>query len=308
MPATTAQKEKRRVRIAETPLKEHPEIEFVRSDRFPQMDREFDGWSVEQLCRYEPIETAIREVSFEDIDAGLATYLAELHRVPLLEGEEEYLIFRWMNYLKYRAVQLTKDRQRSSPKLRRQVGMLLERANRFRNKIVAANLRLVVSIAKKLVDRDNSLEDLISDGNLPLIRSVEIFDFERGIRFSTYATWAIRNSLFRSTPRSRKRARRFMNGADEILPLIPDETDFERSFESYHHEVNEAVESLLSQLEERDELIVRARFGLNDEDRPHRFREIAEGLDLSTERVRQLLARSLDSLREESERLAIEVA
>jgi RNA polymerase primary sigma factor/RNA polymerase sigma factor len=167
---------------------------------------------------------------------------------------------------------------------------------------------LVVSIAKKLVDRDNPLEDLISDGNLPLIRSVEIFDFERGTRFSTYATWAVRNSLFRSSPRNRKRARRFMNGAEEILPLIPDETDLERSFESYHHEVNEAVESLLSQLEERDELIVRARFGLNDEDRPYRFREIAEVLNLSTERVRQLLARSLDNLHEEAEHLAIEVA
>lgn len=308
MSATTANTEKRRVRTSKTLLKSHPEIEFVRSDRFPRMDVEFDGWTVEQLCRYEPIETVIREVSLDAVEAGLATYLVELHKVPLLEGQEEYLIFRWMNYLKYRAVQLTKGRQRTSPKLRRDVAQLLERATQFRNRIVSANLRLVVSIAKKLVDRDNSLEDLISDGNLPLIRSVEIFDFERGTRFSTYATWAVRNSLFRSSPRNRKRARRFMNGADEILPLVPDETDFERSFESYHHEVNAAVENLLSQLEERDEMIVRARFGLNDEDRPHRFREIAEVLNLSTERVRQLLARSLDSLHEEAEHLAIEVA
>lgn len=308
MPTTMTKQDRPRVRASKTPLKAYPEIEYLSSDLFAGMDREFGSLTIEQLCRQEPIETVIREVSLDHVETGLSTYLAELHKVPLLKGEEEYLIFRWMNYLKYRAAQLTRGRQRTSPKLRNHVELLLERANQFRNKIVAANLRLVVSIAKKLVDRDNSLEDLISDGNLPLIRSVEIFDFERGTRFSTYATWAIRNSLFRSSPRNRKRARRFVNGAEEIFPLMADETDLERSFESYHHDMNRAVESLLEQLEERDELIVRARFGLNAEDRPHRFREIAEVLDLSTERVRQLLARSLDTLREESERLAIEVA
>lgn len=308
MTTTTIKNDQPRVRTSATPLKAYPEIEFVGSDLFGEMNREFKSLSVEDLCRQEPIETVIREVSLENVETGLSTYLAELHKVPLLEGEEEYLIFRWMNYLKYRAVQLTQDRQRTSPKLRHEVELLLGRANQFRNKIVAANLRLVVSIAKKLVDKHNSLEELISDGNLPLIRSVEIFDFERGTRFSTYATWAVRNSLFRSAPRNRKRAHRFVNGSEELLPLVAEETGLERSFESYHHELNWAVERLLAQLEERDELIVRARFGLNKDDQPHPFREIAEVLELSTERVRQLLARSLDTLREESERLAIEVA
>lgn len=73
-------------------------------------------------------------------------------------------------------------------------------------------------------------------------------------------------------------------------------------------EIQEAVEGLLSQLNDRDKFIVQARFGMNEQDKPHRFREIAEGLNISTERVRQLLARSLDQLREQSERLAIEVA
>ncbi|MBD3672863.1 MAG: sigma-70 family RNA polymerase sigma factor [Planctomycetaceae bacterium] len=296
------------IRSMETPLEEFRSLEYVRSESFAQLDRQFEKESVEELCTIEPIETELREVSLKTVETGLSTYLAELHKVPLLEGDEEYDIFQWMNYLTYRAAKKLEGQQRISHKLEQDVTRLLRRSRQIRNQIVSANLRLVVSIAKKLMDRHNSLEELISDGHLPLIRAVEIFDFERGTRFSTYATWAIRNKLFRSTPRNRKHARRFQNGSDDFFPLIPDETHFERSFESYHREIQETVEGLLEQLDERDQHIVKARFGLNAENQPHRFREIAERLDISTERVRQLLARSIERLKEHQDQIPVDVA
>ncbi|MDG2390279.1 MAG: sigma-70 family RNA polymerase sigma factor [Planctomycetaceae bacterium] len=301
-------KSTRAIRTQKTPFDHHPEIEYIRSDSFSDLDRRYACVEIDELCQLEPIQAKIREVDLNAVETGLSTYLAELHKVPLLKGDEEYQIFQWMNYLKYRAAQRVSGRKRATQKLRREVNLLLHRARQFRNLILSANLRLVVSIAKKLVDRDNPIEDLISDGHLPLMRSVEIFDFERGTRFSTYATWAVRNKLYRSTPRNRKQSRRFRNGSDDLFPFIADESERERSFESYHLEIQDAVKGLLSQLDERDKYIVQARFGMNDQDKPHRFREIAEGLNISTERVRQLLARSLDQLREHSERLAIEVA
>lgn len=279
------------------------EIEFVRSPTFEQLDRRYKHLTIDELCRLEPIELHIQKVSLDHAEVGLATYLAELRRVPLLAGEQEYEIFRWMNYLKYFASALLSKKRRSV----RKAGQLLERAEEFRNRIISANLRLVVSIAKKLVDRDNRLEDLISDGNLPLIRAVEIFDFERGTRFSTYATWAIRNALFRSRPRNRTHAYRYASGSEDVLINLKEERNSTLADEQYQQQIFEAVETLLVDLEERDRLIICSRFGVNEKSQQYRLREIAEELGISTERVRQLLSRSLDRLREQSECLALEL-
>ncbi|HUG20400.1 MAG TPA: sigma-70 family RNA polymerase sigma factor [Planctomycetaceae bacterium] len=279
------------------------EIEFVRSPTFENLDRRYKNLTIEELCRLEPIELHIQKISLDYAEVGLSTYLTELRRVPLLEGAQEYEIFRWMNYLKHCASERMSKKRRPLRKAAR----LLERSEEFRNRIVSANLRLVVSIAKKLVDRDNRLEDLISDGNLPLIRAVEIFDFERGTRFSTYATWAIRNALFRSRPRNRTHAYRYASGSEEVLFNIEDERNSVRADEQYHQQISEAVEALLDDLEARDRMILCSRFGVNKENQSYRLREIAAELGISTERVRQLLSRSLDRLREQLECLSLEL-
>ncbi len=276
-------------------------IEFVPSPTFAELDQLHRKTSIDDLVAIEPVETRPRTVSLRNISTGLATYLAELQRTPLLDAESEYRLFRWMNYLKYRA-----DRQCGAGSVR-SVAKLLRRARTLRNQIVSANLRLVVSIAKKQVDRSNTLDELISEGNLPLIRAAEIFDYERGIKFSTYATWAIRNGLNRSIPRARRKQAFALTGTEELLPNAEDIRDEPRGRESYRSEVRRAVEQLLDQLEERDRQIVTSRFGLNDEDREFRFREIAESLDISTERVRQLLARTLRNLKESNAELSLEL-
>lgn len=239
---------------------------------------------------------------------GTPPYLAELYSIPLLTAEEESDLFRRMNFLKYRADVLRQDLDPDRPRPDRldHIETLLSDALRVRNRIVQANLRLVVSVAKKMVDHANSLDELISDGNLPLIRAVEIFDFERGTRFSTYATWAIRNSLYRSTPRNRRRLTRYRTGTKAAFEILSDHRFRPRGRESYHRGLRAAIDRMLSELDSRDRAIVLSRFGLDD-DRPRRFREIAEQFNLSTERVRQLLNRSLDRLQDLAETEAVEL-
>ena len=241
--------------------------------------------------------------------ADTPPYLAALYATSLLNREQEYHLFRKMNYLKYRAESLRNALDPNWPDLYLidQVEAFLSEALAVRNEIVQANLRLVVSIVKKLVDVVNSFDDLVSDGNVPLVRAVEIFDFERGIRFSTYATWAVRNSLYRSTLRNRRLRRRYTTGNEMIFESAHDRRHSSRSWENYHTELRCSLASMISQLDTRDQIIVNARFGLNGSDRPLKFREIAERLNISTERVRQLMARSLDRLQGMAEGTSLEL-
>ena len=235
--------------------------------------------------------------------AGTPAYLVPLYSIPLLTHAQEQHLFRKMNYLKYLATELRQeiDLEDPQPELLDEIEKLLSQALRVRNHIVRCNLRLVVSIAKTVVDRANPLDELISDGNLPLIRAVEIFDFERGTRFSTYATWAIRNSLFRSTPRNRRHKQRFVTGTQPLFGAVSDDRSSVRAEEGYRQTLRTMIGRLLVELDRRDQSIVISRFGLNDDGRMPTLREIAEKLSISTERVRQLLARSLKRMRESAD-------
>ena len=133
---------------------------------------------------------------------GVRPEIACLYEVPLLSREQETHQFRKMNCLKHLAEQ-ARSRLGSGRPRRHD----LEEFERLRNEAVAvkqqiirANLRLVVSIARRFAGRYGDLAELISVGNLALIRAVDRFDFARGNKFSTYATWAIRNE-FRSARR-----------------------------------------------------------------------------------------------------------
>lgn len=231
--------------------------------------------------------------------AGTPPYLAALYDTPLLNREEEFHLFRQMNFYKFLA-RNTQERLRSrNPKAAdlERLEHELRMAARLRNQIVQANLRLVVSIAKTMVDTSNTLDELISEGNVPLLRAVEIFDYTRGLRFSTYATWAVRHCLFRLTPRNRLRRKRFMTGIDagamdsRVASVEPTVSDRQLAG------TKATIQTLLGDLDNRERVIVERRFGLGLTDRPYKFREIAGELHISTERVRQLLARALDRLR-----------
>jgi len=234
--------------------------------------------------------------------SGTPPYLSALYAIPLLTHPQEQSMFRAMNFLKHRADRLRQEIDPDCPPigLMDQIEQLLDDALRLRNYIVQANLRLVVSIAKTLVDDANSFDDLVSDGNVPLIRAVVLFDFDRGTRFSTYATWAVRNSLYRATTVNRRRQTRYVTVSEPSFDSVAEHRLSELAQVSRWKELQTTISQMVSGLDARDQVIVKYRFGLGDVEEPQRFREIAERLNISTERVRQLLTRALKQLRTSS--------
>jgi len=120
------------------------------------------------------------------LDDPVRMYLREIGRVPLLTAEEEVRLAQIM--------ERGKDEQLKAVPLRRYI-LEGEEAQR---RLTEANLRLVVSVAKKYIGRGMNLLDLIQEGNIGLIRAVEKFDYTKGYKFSTYATWWIRQAITRA--------------------------------------------------------------------------------------------------------------
>ncbi len=116
---------------------------------------------------------------------GLPPYLASLYEVPLLSREQEAHLFRKMNYLKHQANELRDDHRPDQGQDAELDGVerLQEEALAVKNQIIRANLRLVVSIAKRHVGPSNNFFELVCDGNMSLIRAVEKFDYARGNKF-----------------------------------------------------------------------------------------------------------------------------
>ncbi len=118
------------------------------------------------------------------------TTVGDTDEARRLTAEEESTWFEQMNWFKYWADRLRKQLQRRpSAELVARIDRLLQASTKIRNRLIQMNLRLVPFVARNFVSPHHSLADLISDGQITLIRSVEKFDFSRGFRFSTYATW-----------------------------------------------------------------------------------------------------------------------
>src|SRR5713101_9263309 len=120
------------------------------------------------------------------LDDPVRMYLREIGRVPLLSAEEEVKLAQRMERGKA-------ERLKPSPNRR-----LIDDGEEAQRRLTEANLRLVVSVAKKYIGRGMSLLDLIQEGNIGLIRAVEKFDYTKGYKFSTYATWWIRQAITRA--------------------------------------------------------------------------------------------------------------
>jgi RNA polymerase primary sigma factor len=231
--------------------------------------------------------------------AGLPPYLASLyHEVLLLSRDQEAHLFRKMNYLKARA---GRTRDRIDPDRPRaadldEVERLLGEALAIRSQIVRANLRLVVSIAKRRLGPRDDLFERVSDGNYVMLRAVERFDYSRGNKFSTYATWAIRNQFARDFRGEARLRHRSLLGHDEALEAAvdPRADDLERS--DVEGRRQEAFARLLGRLDDRERRIIVGRFGIGGA--PVRtLKQIGTELGITRERVRQLEARAQDKLR-----------
>ncbi|MFY9520828.1 MAG: RNA polymerase sigma factor RpoD [Caldicoprobacterales bacterium] len=265
-----------------------------------------------------------------NIDDPVRMYLKEIGKVALLTAEEE--------------VELAKRMEAGDEAAKR--------------KLVEANLRLVVSIAKRYVGRGMLFLDLIQEGNLGLIKAVEKFDYEKGFKFSTYATWWIRQAITRAiadqartiripvhmvetinklirvsrqllqelgrepTPEEiakemnipEDKVREIMKIAQEPVSLetpigeeedshlgdfIPDEEALAPSEAAAFTLLKEQLMDVLDTLTDREEKVLRLRFGLDD-GRARTLEEVGKVFDVTRERIRQIEAKALRKLRHPS--------
>jgi RNA polymerase primary sigma factor len=132
------------------------------------------------------------------VDDGIGLYLREMTRVPLLTNNEEVHLAKTLERARANQAKLATRGDRMNRIEREKILSFVEDGRKAREHLIKANTRLVVSIAKKYMGRGLPFLDLIQEGNLGLMKSVEKFNYKLGFRFSTYATWWIRQTITRA--------------------------------------------------------------------------------------------------------------
>ena len=309
-------------------------IDFSADDDDLTLDMEnIDDDVDEKIKKEEDIEMDKLDLSLPkgiSIDDPVRMYLKEIGKIPLLKPHEE--------------VELAKR--------------MLEGDEIAKQRLVEANLRLVVSIAKRYVGRGMLFLDLIQEGNLGLIKAVEKFDYVRGFKFSTYATWWIRQAITRAIadqartiripvhmvetinklirvsrqllqelgrdPKpeeiakememSEEKVREIMKIAQDPVSLetpigeeddshlgdfIPDEDALAPAEAAAYSLLKDQIEEVLGSLNEREQKVLKLRFGLED-GRARTLEEVGKEFDVTRERIRQIEAKALRKLRHPS--------
>jgi RNA polymerase primary sigma factor len=231
---------------------------------------------------------------------ALPAHLRRMCNRPILTATEERDLFRRMNYLKYQANVLRTQLSAQFP-CRDQLAAIedvLQRAERIRNHIILSNIRLVISIAKNFSGKETTFDMTLSTGICSLMNVVDKFNFDRGFRFSTYATRAIRRDLYRLVIKNHSQLQRFCTGSDELVEsCIEKETS--RLPAIHHRTVYATLQNMLNLLAPRERRILQLRFGFdNDDGHKVTYSTIAREFGISKERVRQIAKRALDHLRE----------
>jgi RNA polymerase sigma factor (sigma-70 family) len=254
----------------------------------------------------EAIDAIVRQEELADPAGGeelrilldLPPYLRDLYRTPLLTRSRERALFLKLNFHKYqfvsarRHIDLEKLRARD---LRRLEG-LLAMAGHTKNQIVAANLRLVVSVARKHLRPSIGLLELVSEGNLILMRAVDGFDIHRGHRFSTYATFALMKGFARLVPHMLGASRH--ETPNEIALANAADPASCRSGSTFID--REELRELLLRLDDRERNVLTAHYGLGGEAEPATYEQVGQRMGLSKERVRQIEQTALAKLRNSS--------
>jgi RNA polymerase primary sigma factor len=225
--------------------------------------------------------------------------LASLYEWPLLNKAQEQHLFRKLNFLKHQLKRLKADIDPARAR-RHHIEAVEELQGRIaavKELLVKCNMRLVASIAKQHSASGENLFELISDGNMSLLRAVEKFDYARGFKFSTYATWAIRKNFARSIPDEKHHRERYLTGHEELFETKPDTRSDEQEMLSSVEQAAHKVNRLLEYLDPREREIVRMRAGL-DGSEPRTLEDIGKVMGITKERVRQLNVRTMKKLRE----------
>lgn len=168
-------------------------------------DEEDDGSSVWDEDESAALRQARRDAELTASADSVRAYLKQIGKVALLDAEQEVSLAKRIEaglYATYR-MELMEDpetptKERLSPAMKRDLRAIARDGRKAKNHLLEANLRLVVSLAKRYTGRGMAFLDLIQEGNLGLIRAVEKFDYTKGYKFSTYATWWIRQAITRA--------------------------------------------------------------------------------------------------------------
>ena len=293
-----------------------------------------------------------------NIEDPVRMYLKEIGKVPLLSAEEEITLAQKMVGGDAARAQLDDAGDDLDEETKRELEELINQGDYAKKKLAEANLRLVVSIAKRYVGRGMLFLDLIQEGNLGLIKAVEKFDYRKGYKFSTYATWWIRQAITRAIADQARTIRIPVHMVETINKLIRvsrqllQELGREPSPEEIAEEMDIPVErvreilkisqepvsletpigeeedshlgdfiqdenvpvpadaaaftllkeqlvEVLSTLTEREQKVLRLRFGLDD-GRARTLEEVGKEFNVTRERIRQIEAKALRKLRHPS--------
>ncbi|NQT18965.1 MAG: sigma-70 family RNA polymerase sigma factor, partial [Planctomycetes bacterium] len=265
-------------------------VEFVNSEEFEAPDAD------QLILKIEPEEHTRRHVGRRD--THVPAYLTDLCKVPLLDRVEEPELFRRYNYLKYKLHRLWDDLRPSelTQAVLEDMRWLRNETTELRNRLLEANLRLVIRMAYKHVGPFANVNELISDGNISLMQAVEKFDYSRGFRFSTYASWALLKNFAKTIPEENYHGEKFVTGQGEMLDSVPDPQDSLRR-EEQTIALRAAISRVMTKLSDRERSIVRCRFGLGNKDDAQTLGEVGEKMQVTRERVRQIEARALNKMR-----------
>ena len=242
------------------------------------------------------------------LPSGLPPYLASLYEVPLLMRDQEAHLFRKMNYLKYKATRLRAKLDPARPRrnLMDQIERLYDEAVSTKNQIIRANLRLVVSIAKRHVGPTQNFFELVSDGNMSLMRAAEKFDYARGNKFSTYASWAVMKNFARTIPDEHRQLDRFRTSNAEMFTAAEETRTDQFELEAAQTQREVKVNRMLECLDERERKIILRRFGLRHGEELT-LKQVGAELGVTKERIRQLEVRALGKLRKAAEEEKVEL-
>jgi RNA polymerase primary sigma factor len=155
-----------------------------------------------------------------DTDDMIGLYLKEVGRVPLLTAEEEVHLAKRIEKGRYSREDLAKENESLSMDDRMDHRRNIEDGWAAREHLITANSRLVISVAKKYMGRGVPFQDLIQEGNIGLIRAAKKFDYRRGHKFSTYATWWIRQAVTRAIADQGRTIRVPVHMGDQINKLL----------------------------------------------------------------------------------------
>jgi RNA polymerase sigma factor (sigma-70 family) len=284
--------------------------ELVRTPVDYIYNAEFDDTAkVEEIMAEMP-----RKAEFDAKRAGKSApkdvppHMAHLYEWPLLDKEQEQHMFRKMNYLKHQLHKLQESLDPAKARVQDlvQIESLKDGIKECRDLLINCNQRLVYAQAKQKLGPGEYIDDLVSDGNLSLMRAVEKFDYGRGNKFSTYATWALMKNFARSIPDAKTHKQRYMTGHDELFEAKADVRTDEQEVLAMADAARARVNRLLEHLDARTREVIRMRTGL-DGSEEMTLEQIGQHFGITKERVRQINVRGMKMLREWAAKENVEV-